>query len=153
MGHPLDPEFPNLLPTKGIVDYDLPAFEAAFVASFPASTRRPAIFARFLVLLETLRSIGLSCEAWLDGSFLTEKTDPDDIDIALLTDNAILGRLSLPALDTFNYLIDNHADTKARYLCDLYSINRDDFNDRVYWRGLFGFTRIDEPKGFVRLQI
>jgi hypothetical protein len=152
MGHPLDPEFPSLL-QPGFVDLDLATFEARFVTAFPTSSLRRPIFTRFVTLLNLLSDLGLSCQAWLDGSYLTEKPEPDDIDIALLVDDDILGRLTPSALDTYNSLIDNHFETKTRYKCDLYSIDQADFHARAYWRGLFGFARSELPKGIGRMQI
>src|SRR5260370_14058223 len=59
--------------------------EELTVTRFPASTVRQAIFAEFRRLVNDLIAAGIVGEIWTDGSFLTEKTDPevDDMDLSL----------------------------------------------------------------------
>jgi hypothetical protein len=51
------------------------------VSRFPASTRRPLIFAEIAKLVRHLESQSVICELWIDGSFLTEKVEPCDADL------------------------------------------------------------------------
>ena len=51
------------------------------VSAFPDSKRRPWLFTELERLHADLISVGAVCELWVDGSFLTTKPEPDDIDL------------------------------------------------------------------------
>ena len=53
----------------------------ATVDAFPDSTRRPMLFAELARLHSDLIGAGAICELWIDGSYLTAKPEPDDIDL------------------------------------------------------------------------
>lgn len=53
------------------------------VEAFSTSVRRPALFAELLRLLDFLDQFPISLSLWLDGSYLTEKIEPDDIDVVV----------------------------------------------------------------------
>ncbi len=54
---------------------------------FHRPTRRAKIMANLETLIGGLRFIGIEGKVWVDGSFLTEKIDPNDVDILLELDN------------------------------------------------------------------
>lgn len=56
--------------------------ERLTVTPFAGSTTRVGIFAEFRRLMVDLQAHDLVGEVWVDGSFLTEKLDPDDIDLS-----------------------------------------------------------------------
>lgn len=51
------------------------------VDAFPHSQRRPWLFKELERLHSYLCGVNAHCELWVDGSFLTEKLEPDDIDL------------------------------------------------------------------------
>lgn len=52
-----------------------------------------------MLFCDELRDLGIiPCRLWVDGSFLTEKVDPDDIDLILEVDQAVYDSLGLDAL-------------------------------------------------------
>ena len=51
------------------------------VDAFPLSTRRAMLFLELERLHQELLAIGVVCEIWIDGSYLTAKPEPDDIDV------------------------------------------------------------------------
>jgi hypothetical protein len=57
--------------------------KAMVVDGFPLSTRRDFLWTNFLQIVEQLKSVGIPCKVWIDGSFLTKKIDPDDIDFVV----------------------------------------------------------------------
>nr|WP_158926839.1 hypothetical protein [Acidisphaera sp. S103] len=61
------------------------ALEELTVKRFPASIVRPAIFSEFRRLVTDLITTGIVGEIWTDGSFLTEKAEPevDDMDLSV----------------------------------------------------------------------
>jgi hypothetical protein len=52
------------------------------VVRFPHSHRRPMLFPELERLVDDLNARNVVCELWVDGSFLTEKEEPDDIDLS-----------------------------------------------------------------------
>jgi hypothetical protein len=58
--------------------------EKLTVTRFPNSSARPLIFGEFRRLLNDLTALRLQGEIWADGSFLTEKSNPevDDMDLS-----------------------------------------------------------------------
>ena len=79
------PEFPPLLP-HGLVPHSLPELEQLTVACFPASQTRPALWQSYLLITELRTYKLLPSKLWIDGSFLTHKVDPDDIDLCIEID-------------------------------------------------------------------
>ena len=75
-------EFPPLL-EPGIHRFSVADLEAKVVPAFPKSTRRAALWKNLRELIKGVTSLGIPCDIWIDGSFLTEKIDPDDIDLVV----------------------------------------------------------------------
>lgn len=80
------------------------------------SGRRDSLFTNLEEAIQDLLRNKIRCEVWIDGSFLTVKLDPDDVDFLVLVDadfaeemtpaqKALLARFNqpayLPGLDTF----------------------------------------------------
>jgi hypothetical protein len=76
----LDPD--GLLPA-GIHDCTLDELRARF-GSFQGNDRRPSLFARLEDFLAEVRAAGLVRHILVDGSFVTSKRDPNDIDLILI---------------------------------------------------------------------
>lgn len=53
-------------------------------------------------------------------------------------------------------LFGQNRECKLKYLCDAYPLmlknGELDFNDKAYWRGVFGFDREDKPKGIITIK-
>lgn len=152
MGTPYDPQYPPILP-PGFHDLTLDEVEQQLVTSFPNPTARRELFSRFLILCSIINRWGVQVTLWLNGSFVSEKENPDDIDVALLYDG-ILDRSMSPANKSeLQDLRNNRMLTKLRYGCDFYVLDAEDFHDKAYWRGVFGFDKDDAPKGIIRLTL
>jgi hypothetical protein len=76
------PEFRPLLPL-GRHPHSVQELEALCVTAFPTSQTRRAIMDGLVQVVERLLADRIEGEIWVDGSFLTEKTDPEDVDIVL----------------------------------------------------------------------
>lgn len=63
----------------------LAKLEAMTVTQFSASARRPAIFSDLMRLHGDLAGFGLVGELWVDGSFMTAKEEPDDVDLSFIS--------------------------------------------------------------------
>ncbi|WP_050587392.1 hypothetical protein [Mesorhizobium sp. LSJC269B00] len=75
-------EFPPLLPA-GLHRMTEDELKVLVVDAFPLSTKRPLLWQRFLNLMDEARQLKLEFEVWIDGSFLTQKIEPSDVDFVL----------------------------------------------------------------------
>ena len=73
-------------------------------ATFPATTtRRQALEAELVRMVEATRRLALGIELVIDGSYINGKPDPSDIDLALLssgaTESEVLRQLGAEGID------------------------------------------------------
>ncbi len=104
---------------------------------------------RFQVWLAEFYKVGIDAEIWIDGSFATFKESPQDIDIAFFYNVTDLKKISLDQRIIFNMITSQ--DVKIRYYCDLNIIGNSFLDERFRWRGTFGFSWDDSPKGIARI--
>lgn len=83
----------GLLP-EGIYDCDLKELQCRFVDSFPNSPSRPDLYAAFVEWITEATKLVPSATEWIDGSFVTAKNAPYDIDVLTLCDAGFLTSLS-----------------------------------------------------------
>lgn len=76
------PESTPILPCGQVV-VTLLQLKRLTVDSFTKETR-PKIFAAFLNIVRLIKESGIGCEMWIDGSYLTNKTAPKDIDFSCI---------------------------------------------------------------------
>lgn len=70
-----------------IIETDLATIEKIFVEGVPLSSTRKAIFESYLSYNEELRKIiPTGFTQWIDGSFVTKKRNPKDIDLVTFID-------------------------------------------------------------------
>ena len=141
------PLFPAGLHT--IAEADL---EAKLVQSFSGSRTRRALLAGLKAFLIGLRSADLAFEVWLDGSFCTDKLDPNDIDLVVFADPAQLNGLDAAKQTMLSGLLDR-TNARRQFGCDVLFAHAGDPNMRSYWRGWYGFDRNEQPKGILCLTL
>jgi len=132
-------EIPLYVP--GIHTVTEPDLKIRAVDPFPGSIRRPLLFAGLTDWLEALRATGASGKCWLDGSFLTDKPEPNDIDLVVFP---MFAAVPSPAVQTRVQELFNQAAVKAKYRLDVYFVHPNAANlvqMTSYWRGWFGFCR------------
>ena len=102
------PSFPPLL-TAGFHDMDSDGIKSLCVDTFPKSVRRSMLYCNFIQLIEQFKLVNQQClcfsEVWIDGSFTTEKPEPDDIDILVVVDYLALTSLPNTHADAIGQLI------------------------------------------------
>ena len=106
----------------------------------------------------TLRQAGVSCEVWVNGSFMTHKADPKDVDLVIRVEWAEIE--NNPAneatiqwakqdhsghLGCDSYVLIEYPETHPEYASSLAL--------RSYWRGQFGFNRANEVKGIAVVKV
>lgn len=119
---------------------------------FGASSTRSALTSQLAAFLGELRGMGLLGQLWVDGSFVTDKPDPGDVDVVYIPDLACLPELNANSA-RISVLFAQHG-AKSIYNCHAYLVDPANMHQLAYWRGLFGFCRDDvTPKGMILLTL
>lgn len=142
------PEFEPLL-SAGFHDILLEDMEKLFVDIFENNSRRQILVNQLRIFLDELSKVQAKFEVWLDGSFTTLKDEPDDIDILIVYNFNQLNSLPADQKKVINSLF-NRQTSKIRYNLDILICADHDENNRSYWRGWFGFSVSEKPKGIAR---
>ena len=135
-------------------------FESLLVDSFPLSSSRHQIFEGYKRYTEKLTDIlGNGFYQWVDGSFVTDKMNPNDIDVVTFIESGLFVKNEKKLI----HLIA--PESKLLYGVDaafvgVYSLNHPlrivtDW-DITFWKDFYGNTRPDTqkkqmPKGFIQL--
>ena len=118
------------------------------VEEFPLSQSRSNIMSGLEDIIEKLANWDVTGELWIDGSFVTNKIDPEDVDVLLRIDADLYDTGSQAQRDA----IDGFGSSalKASHHCDSYvlreypqghALHNESEWDRVYWNKQFGFSR------------
>lgn len=145
-------DFPPLL-AGGIHALTLEAFKAIAVECFPDSARRPMLFSNLEVYLAKLAATGIQARVWLDGSYLTAKPEPDDIDLVVVYESASVNGMAPETRQVLSILLNmNMMD--SRFKLHVFKVPSTRQDSQAYWLKLFGTLR-DEvtPKGIAELRI
>lgn len=107
------------------------------------------------------QTIGI-CDVWVDGSFVTEKPDPDDIDLTILIPREVLDRLQVTdpvVVQGFAATIDQETFSPDLHVFVIVSRPRD-HPDRPtldeaakYWAQWWSVTRENWVKGMAVLRL
>lgn len=148
-------EFAPLLPV-GFHDFDVDGLRRLCVDRFSHSITRRSIMDGLEEVLSLLQRNGMRGEVWINGSFTTEKLNPDDSDLILVV--AIDDFRAFTAEERAFYDAFRGTSLKERYRCDNYAMVRDEshaWNDWMlaYWLRQFGFSRSDEMKGLAVVRL
>lgn len=145
----------------GLHQFSDSEFEAHFVTSFPHSATRKAILEGYKQHAKEITGLVGACEQFLDGSFVTSKNDPGDIDMVMLIDASVVDALPKEKQQALLQLVSG-PDTKTKYHCDAYfcpvypeghPMSLAARAKRKYWMGEFGYDRNDVPKGIVLIKL
>jgi hypothetical protein len=109
-------EFPPLL-AQGFHPMTVEELRELCVSKFPDSTVRGDIMAGFEAIYERAISVGIEGEAWVDGSFLTNKIDPEDVDFIVLAEARFRDSGTPEQQDFIEWLISNENDPQKSFLC------------------------------------
>ena len=141
----------------GIHDITIDEFIVRFVDAFPTSQSRRIILDKLIEFYKEISINGGIAEFWVDGSYVTNKINPNDADIIVFVDYPQYIQIA-PQYNYFRTAYNGILDiyfwiSQSEITKGLVSTN--DFakivNQRNYWRGQFGFDREDNPKGIVRI--
>jgi hypothetical protein len=153
-------EFPPLL-SDGLHKMDLASLKALVVGGFPKSARREPLWNNFLAIIDKLVALKLPCEIWVDGSFLTEKIEPDDVDFIVDIELSLVLKAD-PAQYSFLERLAKQDFCQSHKLHSfiLYKVPAIDKNFskyeaiRDYWKRTFGRSLVKkEPKGIAVVEV
>jgi hypothetical protein len=150
----------NLFP--GIHQYSFSNFKEQFVYGFATSTTRSDIYDKFCEWLKMLVDILPPTYIWLDGSYLTSKCDPNDIDLVVFYRPDEIVSIGQTETEKLAKVIRQLA---PNYSCDAYfcytlehlteqekaQLNGQERIMQTYWMGQFCFDRGRKPKGIIEL--
>jgi hypothetical protein len=115
------------------------------VLKFPLSRTRREIIKGFERILSDLVSLKIIGDTIIDGSFLTEEIDPDDIDFTLVVSPEFYEICSPEQRKIMDWIGDDHA-IKITHLCDCYLCVEypvghpeyfDGYQNRALWVNLY----------------
>lgn len=113
------PDYPALL-APGLHQLTLQELYDLAVAPFSGDTQRAVLFHKFSLWESEVRASGLKGTMWIDGSFLTQKPGPNDIDCIMWkpywsdpASDSLANRLTLTRLF-------DHSSAKTLYGLDFY---------------------------------
>jgi hypothetical protein len=140
------PEFPPLLPI-GRHQKTMTELRKLCVEEFPLSKTRDTIMRGLEQVVGMLRNKKIQGELWVNGSFLTQKIDPNDVDIILLIQGIFYDNAKAEQKACIEWVNDNLEET---HHCDSYvhvewpeSHPRFWFGEymRTWWFRQWGFAR------------
>jgi hypothetical protein len=136
----------------GLHDFKISEIGNHFLKSFPSSTTRRPLIDGLSNYVNALTKVGIPVEIWIDGSFTTNKTDPNDIDLVIFASATLINNLPEDKQKLLGVLIDRNS-MKQNFGCDVLFSPSENNDMRSYWRGWYGFDRNENPKGIARVMV
>lgn len=136
----------------------LEQIHAVAVVPFPNNQRRHDLYQKLFTWVSALQALQIGGTLWVDGSFLTEKPGPGDVDCVLWNPSWRVSPTSVSPVDRDQAarLLDKKT-AESLYDLDLYVQHPtadEKFHQESYWRGVLGFARDrTTAKGFVEVLI
>ncbi len=90
-------------------------------------------------IAEPIKELGIPCEIWIDGSFITRSPSPSDIDGSLMVEVSVIRDLSLSSIKFLESFDDTAPSFDQRldiFLCPVYPVGhpqRGEYNDPDGW--------------------
>ena len=147
-------EFEPLVKTEF---YDVPfaniceRLQPLLVDKFTNSKKRDILLRYLLILLQKAESVRIFVEAWIDGSFVSKKEEPNDVDIVLLYKGGIYLSSLCPSAKITYQELQNCKLWKEEYHCDLRLIEIHNDSLKNYYKNWFGNDKKQRPKGIIRI--
>lgn len=136
----------------GLHDIAESELSSVFSASFGDSVTRAYLVDGLQQYIAALKGIGIRFELWIDGSFVTYKVDPGDVDLVVFASESEIDSLPQSSQQRLCELVDRRS-MRSAVGCDVLFCHRENQNLRSYWRGWYGFDRNESPKGIARVEI
>lgn len=153
-------EYPPLL-QAGLHRMSSNQLKAMVLDAFPLSNSREGLWKSFQSLLDALTAAKVKCDIWVDGSFLTEKIDPNDVDFVVDVSIDVLSHGTAVQVDLLRQLSDQDfkkTDKLHSFVMFTSPAGHSTYSDalRVHdqWRKDFGFSYVAKtPKGIALVEV
>jgi hypothetical protein len=142
--------YPPLLPV-GCQHVTEAQLRTICVDNFPLSTTRATIMAGLESVIGRLSTNRVVGELWIDGSFLTQKINPNDSDVVLFVQSVFCDKADSAQRDAINWMC---TDLKSSLHCDSYvsieyppshPLHWDGVYWKSYWMRQWGFSEDVDP--------
>ncbi len=135
---------------------DLAALERLCVSRFPDSITRTRLMTNLVAVIDLLQRERMRGDIWIDGSFITEKLNPDDVDLLLRVNVSEYRTMDAAQLNFLSWLSNN--SLSGTHKCDSYVMLVDDAHPQgeymqAYWLHQFGFSRAGQMKGLAVVRL
>lgn len=156
----LPPRWPSTMPGHGptAMPATLAEIHFRFVATIPESTRRPQIWNGWMRHRLEIEAMRVPYATLVNGSFLTEKVEPGDVDLCYLFDAGALEGLTPAEEARLAWLASGEPACKKEYFCDAYMavqyplthpLYAEGLHWATYWSSVFGIDRLGRGKAFL----
>ncbi|MCE7061650.1 DUF6932 family protein [Dyadobacter sp. CY343] len=136
----------HLMPYE-LIETDIQTFEQYFLSS----QERLKIYAEFKQLIQQLKLEALT-EIWIDGSFITLKPNPQDMDVVIFIEAAdyerqeiLLSTLRQRSKSLDIYFVKSYPPEHPKYFLTNF--------DKIDWQSFFGRNRQNLKKGIIKLSM
>jgi hypothetical protein len=153
-------EFPPLL-APGLHKMTVDALRRLTVADFPLSQNRGNLWKSFEFILKALSDAEIPCGIWVDGSFLTKKIDPGDVDFVVdipieVMDAATPEQMTL--IENLSARLYKKSDNLHSFVMFTtpvgHAMHADMTRVHLQWEKDFGFAYVSkEPKGIALVEV
>lgn len=124
-----------------------------------AAEKRTTMYFALFALYQRLLTLGVTCQIWVDGSYVTQKACPDDIDLSIMVHEDVYQDISDEAkqlLDDITYSETRYLEHLDAFVCIYGSRGSDDYelDDPSDWSSLWGKDHSERYlKGFVVVEV
>ena len=146
----------------GRIPLSLEKFEELFVTNFSKDSNRNDLFEKLQkYLLAFQNEVTPNFIVWINGSFVTKKLNPGDIDMVSLVDFEIIRQHAMVIREKFK---GNGAISQFgidAYILEIFPEGHENHffstSDKAFWHDWFSATKINRakkriPKGYVEIQ-
>ncbi len=155
---PRKQDYPPIL-ADGLHQKTLGDIQVLCVDAFPRSVSRVRLVDGLSAMVDLLTTDGIRGNLWVDGSFVTQKVEPEDVDVVLEVPQAVFDNATSVQKERLCWFASRQrADVTQKrldYACDCYLFaNAPGDSDTLdYWMRQFGRDRSNNPKGIFVLKI
>ena len=155
---PRKQDYPPIL-SDGLHEKTLEDIQVLCVAAFPRSVSRVTLMAGLSEMFDLLTVDGIRGNLWVDGSFVTQKLEPEDVDVVLELTQEMFDNATGVQKKRLRWFVSRHdadvTEKRLDYGCDCYLFLNapEDSNMFDYWMRQFGRDRSNSPKGIFVLKI
>lgn len=142
-----------------IIELSMSEFQSVFVDSMEDTAHRKNLFRQYLQFVNEVKSaFGIAFYQWIDGSFVTTKPLPEDLDIVtFLPYDTMIQKISIVYRFRENAKTLFKVDAKFSPVCKWnHRFFEESKKQEAYWQNLYGHSRPDIdgkkwPKGIVKI--